>query len=151
MIDADHRCGEQEVYNCGLRHPAARVVLEVGGVVVGIGDREQIVFGVVVVGGDVIGRIGHRGQPVVVVVGVGRGLLVLVGHRRAPPARTVAEADGAAIGIRNPGRSSCLLLLFQLRDHAKIFQRGHIALHVAVCGQFAQKTPHNFPAAGLGE
>jgi hypothetical protein len=76
-------------------------------VVVGVGDADEVVFGVVVVLGDVRGRVGD-GEEVVGVVpsaslragsGVGGGFVVLVGGGDAASAIVLGEAGGGAVGI----------------------------------------------------
>ena len=49
--------------------------------IVGVGDRGQVVLGIVGVVGGAVRRIGDGYQPVGIVVGVGGGLVVLVGDR----------------------------------------------------------------------
>jgi hypothetical protein len=61
-----------------------------------LGDAQQVVFGVVVVGGDVRGRVGDRGQPVGIIVCVAGGLAVLVGGRCASAPRFVGECGRGA-------------------------------------------------------
>jgi hypothetical protein len=72
-------------------------------VVVGVGDADQVVFGVVVVLSDVRGRVGDGDEVVGVVVGVGGGFAVLVSGGSAASAIIVGEAGGGAVGIGDGG------------------------------------------------
>src|SRR5208282_2969541 len=64
----------------GLGDAAKRVVGEACGVLVGVLDAGQVVFGVVPVGGHIIRGIGYRDEPVGIVVSIVRGLPVLILH-----------------------------------------------------------------------
>ena len=72
---------------------AARIVGELRGVAVGVGDREQVVFGIVVLLRGVTDRVGDGRQAVGVVVGVGPPFVSIctITNEGAPSLRTFCK------------------------------------------------------------
>jgi hypothetical protein len=81
---------------------AERIVGEICGVAVCVGDAEQIIFCVVAVGCYVAGRVGNGGQTVSIVIRVAGGFAVLVCGRCATAERIVSEGRcrAASSGLR---------------------------------------------------
>src|SRR5688572_30043171 len=46
---------------------------------------------------------------------------------------------------------SAFVLLLELGEDAEVFQRRHVALHLAAAGELFQQAAHDFAAAGFGE
>jgi len=84
LLDLPQQFGDvvlaQRGWEIHLRDAAESVTREERRVRIGIGDGDQIIFGIVGVGCDMIRRVGRTRQPVRVVVGLRCGLVVLVGH-----------------------------------------------------------------------